>query len=128
MTALARLSALKEVGVSAAEALVGCGEGDALVVASSDMSHESGAHALEVVNRNDRLAIAEMEKLDADGLYATVQRESITMCGVLPAVTMMASVAARGGSTGTLLGRATSADSPLGRGSYVVGYAGMCFA
>ena len=127
VTASARLPQLKEVGTFAATALADLGEGDALVVASSDMSHERGAHALEVVRRNDALAIAEMEKLDADGLYSVCRLESITMCGVLPAAVMMASVAARGGTEGTLVERATSADSPLGGGDYVVGYAGMRF-
>jgi AmmeMemoRadiSam system protein B len=49
------------------------------------------------------------------------------MCGVLPAVAMLAAVAARGGTEGILVSRATSADSPQGGGSYVVGYAGMIF-
>jgi AmmeMemoRadiSam system protein B len=127
VTASARLAALKEVGTFAAEALAEVGEPGALVVASSDMSHEHGAHALDVVRRNDALAIAEMEELDADGLYSVCRLESITMCGVLPAIAMMASAAARGGRQGTLVGRATSADSPLGGGDYVVGYAGMRF-
>lgn len=127
VTASARPAALSEVGSFAADALAGLGDTEALVVASSDMSHERGAHALEVVRRNDALAIAEMEKLDADGLYGVCRLESITMCGVLPAVAMMASVSARGGTKGTLVGRATSADSPLGGGDYVVGYAGMRF-
>jgi len=46
---------------------------------------------------------------------------------VLPAAAMMASVRARGGRQGLLVARATSADSPYGRGNYVVGYAGMIF-
>ncbi|MGD2176002.1 MAG: AmmeMemoRadiSam system protein B [Candidatus Brocadiaceae bacterium] len=127
ITAAARLDALKEFGRSLAELLETCGEDDALVVASSDMSHESGASALEVVNRNDPVAVREMEKLDPDGLYKVCRQEGITMCGVLPATAMMASVIARGGEEGVLVARATSADSPMGRGSYVVGYAGMIF-
>jgi AmmeMemoRadiSam system protein B len=74
------------------------------------------------------MAIAAMEKLDPDGLFRVCSTEGITMCGVLPATAMMASVAARGGSRGELISRATSADSPYGRGSYVVGYAGMVFS
>jgi AmmeMemoRadiSam system protein B len=49
------------------------------------------------------------------------------MCGVLPVAAMMAAVAARGGRRGVLVARATSADAPLGGGSYVVGYAGLNF-
>ena len=68
-----------------------------------------------------------MERLDPAGLYDVCERMGITMCGVLPAVAMMASVAARGGRGGELVARATSADSPHGGGDYVVGYAGMVF-
>lgn len=128
ITAAARLATLKEFGAGLANALEQCGAEGALVVASSDMSHESGPRALETVNAHDSLAIAELEKLDPDGLYRVCGTEGITMCGVLPAAAMMASVAARGGARGELIARATSANSPYGRGSYVVGYAGMLFA
>jgi hypothetical protein len=127
VTASAHLGALKELGASVPGALSGCGEEQALIVASSDMSHESGSMALSVVNRNDQLAIAQMEALNPDGLYHVCRDTPITMCGVLPAVVMMAAVAARGARRGQLVARATSADSPLGRGSYVVGYAGIVF-
>jgi hypothetical protein len=127
VTASASLDDLAAVGTAVPKALAESGEQDALVVASSDMSHESGRQALEIVNRNDLLAIAQMEKLDPEGLYRVCQRGGITMCGVLPAVAMMASVVARGGTKGKLIERATSADSPHGSGSYVVGYAGMLF-
>jgi hypothetical protein len=127
VTASASLDALRRLGASLADVIRQSGEPDALVVASSDMSHESGGRALDVVNRNDPLAIAQMEGLSPEGLYTVCRQESITMCGVLPAVAMMSAVAARGGSRGVLAARATSADSPLGTGSYVVGYAGMLF-
>jgi len=127
VTASARLAALKEFGDALAGALRACDAERGLVVASSDMSHESGPGALARVNRNDPLAIAQMEQLDPDGLYQVCRQQGITMCGVLPAVAMMQSVIARGGTQGVLVGRATSADSPMGRGDYVVGYAGMAF-
>jgi len=127
VTASASLADLKELGGAIPGALAACGEEDALIVTSSDMSHESGARAREVVDRHDPLAIDQMERLDADGLFRVCRQQGITMCGVLPAVAMMAAVTARGGTAGELVGRATSADSPLGSGSYVVGYAGMLF-
>jgi hypothetical protein len=127
VTASANLGSLKELGASLADVLARTGETDALIVASSDMSHESGSAALEIVNRNDPLAIAQMEALNPEGLYRVCREKPITMCGVLPAVVMMAAVAARGARQGILVARATSADSPLGGGSYVVGYAGMVF-
>jgi len=127
VTASARLEDLKMFGAAVPDVLAECGAEDALVVASSDMSHESGVHALETVQRNDALAVEAMRKADPEGLYGVCRREGITMCGVLPAVAMISSVLARGGGKGELTARATSADSPLGGGSYVVGYAGMLF-
>ena len=127
VTASAEMGELQEFGAGLARVLESSGEQDVLLVASSDMSHESGGNALEIVNRNDLLAIAQMEQLSPDGLYRTCRQEGITMCGVLPAVAMMAAIIARGAKEGVLVGRATSADSPLGSGSYVVGYAGMVF-
>ena len=128
VTSSAGLDELLELGRSIADVLKEQGQQDAIVVASSDMSHESGSGALDVVRRNDALAIEKMEQLDPEGLFDTCRKHHITMCGVLPAVAMMESVRARGGSRGELLDRATSADSPYGRGSYIVGYAGMVFS
>jgi len=127
ITSSARLADLQQLGSSIAEIVRRCGEEDALVVASSDMSHESGPAAEQVVRKNDPKAIQKMEQLDPEGLHTTCRTERITMCGVLPAVAMMESVRARGGTKGVLLAQATSADSPYGRGEYVVGYAGMIF-
>ncbi len=100
---------------------------DGLLVASSDMSHESGPGALETVEEHDAMAIEQMEKLDPSGLHHCCRSHGITMCGVLPAVAMMEAVRERGGAQGVLVARATSADSPAGSGSYIVGYAGMLF-
>ena len=127
ITPSATVDDLLELGRSIPDVLSEIGEEDALVVASSDMSHESGPRALDTVKKNDPKAIEKMEQLDPQGLFDVCQREQITMCGVMPATAMMESVRVRGGSKGTLLDRATSADSPYGSGSYVVGYAGMIF-
>jgi len=127
VTSSAATRALTELGEGIKAALDACGEEDGLVVASSDMSHEQGANALDVVQKQDPLAIERMEALDPEGLVETCRKNRITMCGALPAAAMMASVRARGGTEGLLLGRATSADSPYGRGNYIVGYAGMIF-
>ena len=93
----------------------------------SDMSHEQGPDALQVVQKNDPKAIEKMEKVDPSGLIKTCRKQNITMCGVLPAAAMMQSVKERGGEKGILVHQASSADSPYGRGNYVVGYAGMYF-
>ncbi len=116
-----------QLGQDIAACLEKVGAENALVVASSDMSHEQGPNALEKVKKNDPLAIKSMEKLDATGLMKVCRDKNITMCGVLPASVMMETVKARGGEKGELISRASSADSPNGRGDYVVGYAGMVF-
>ena len=118
---------LSELGRLLPEVLANCGVDDCLLVASSDMSHEDGPGALDVVNSNDALAVEQMERLDPQGLFNVCRSEPITMCGVGPATVVMAAAAARGGTKGVLVQRATSADSPHGGGSYVVGYAGMVF-
>ncbi len=121
-------SRLTELGREIAAAIRNAGVDDALIVASSDMSHEQGPDALTTVNINDPLAVEKMERLDPEGLLRVCRENEITMCGVMPAAVMMESVRARGGSQGELLMRMTSADSPQGRGDYVVGYAGMIFS
>lgn len=127
VTQSARLAALKEFGTALAQVLADCGEQGALIVASSDLSHEGQSGALQIVDRNDPLAIAQMEQLSPEGLYRVCLEQGVTMCGVRPAAAMIAAVMARGGKEGVLVSRATSSDSPLGTDDYVVGYAGMMF-
>jgi len=127
VTSSAGLEALKQFGRSCAGVLEECGEPHALILVSSDLSHESGPGALDVVKAHDSLVIEQMEKLDPDGLYRTAREQHVTMCGVLPAVAAMSAAQGRGAGRGELVARATSADSPRSGGSYVVGYAGMVF-
>ncbi len=125
--ASASAGAVMELGRGIASCLAETGNDSALVVASSDISHEQGPGALDTVKRNDTLAVKQMERLDPSGLMGVCSENGITMCGVLPAAAMMESARARGGKEGRLILRSTSADSPHGRGDYVVGYAGMIF-
>jgi len=125
ITAAADLGMLKEFGAAIPEMLTACGAEDALVVASSDMSHESGPQAAGVVKAHDDLAIEQLLALDPDGLLSICNEENITMCGRLPAAAMLASALARGATTARLTGRATSADTPRGAGDYIVGYTGL---
>ncbi|MFW6457747.1 MAG: AmmeMemoRadiSam system protein B [Planctomycetota bacterium] len=127
VTTSAGMAETQDLGKGINDALEQCEINDGLVVASSDMSHERGSNALGVVNEHDPMAIEKMEELDPEGLIDTCRRNRITMCGVLPAAAMMESVKGRGGKTGELIDRTTSADSPQGAGNYVVGYAGMIF-
>ncbi|HVR01969.1 MAG TPA: AmmeMemoRadiSam system protein B [Polyangia bacterium] len=95
--------------------------GPTLIIASSDMNHyrsETETHAL------DALALAPLEALDAQGLYATVRANGITMCGVVPATVAILAARALGATRATRVGYATSADAGGDR-RRVVGYAAV---
>jgi len=96
-----------------------------LLIISSDMHHEGND---KETRRLDRLALDCIERLDPAGLYETVTRNHIRMCGVLPAVLVMETLR-RLDSLNRCepVGYATSADV-TGDTSRVVGYAGMLFA
>ena len=92
-----------------------------LVIASSDMNH----YATDAVTREkDKLAIAPLLARDERALHETVLRENISMCGLGPAVTMLAAVNDLGANSAELVKYATSADVSGDR-SYCVGYAGV---
>ena len=101
--------------------LVAALDEEVLVVTSSDMSHylpEASARAV------DGRAIDPMLACDAARLYDVVEREEITMCGVLPATVMLSYARARGATGGTLVAYGTSADA-FGDTDRVVGYAAI---
>ncbi|MBN2400064.1 MAG: AmmeMemoRadiSam system protein B [Candidatus Aminicenantes bacterium] len=92
-----------------------------MMVASSDMSHYiPAANAKEL----DSKAIEPMLKLDARELYRTVQENRISMCGVAPAVIMLAA-AREAGATGAELVCYTNSGEVSGDFNEVVGYAGL---
>lgn len=101
--------------------IVGALDEDVLVVASSDMSHYLPD---DVTRKIDRRAIEAMLACDPARLYDVVEREDISMCGVLPATTMLSYARARGATKGTLIAYGTSADA-FGDVDRVVGYAGI---
>jgi AmmeMemoRadiSam system protein B len=94
---------------------------DIEIIASSDMNHyESDA----VTRIKDHKAIDKILELDAAGLYETVRRERISMCGFGPATSMLVAAKQLGASRAELIKYATSGDVS---GDYdrVVGYAGI---
>lgn len=92
-----------------------------LIVASSDMNHyESDA----VTRVKDHKAIGAILALDARGLYETVMREQISMCGFGPAVAMLTAARKLGAKSAELVKYATSGDISGDR-DMVVGYAGV---
>ncbi|HLW43301.1 MAG TPA: AmmeMemoRadiSam system protein B, partial [Candidatus Acidoferrales bacterium] len=99
VTGTDRFDVLEMLGEAAARVVRGQKE-NVLIVASSDMNHRES----EAVTRvKDRKAIDAILALDARGLYDTVRRENITMCGYGPAVAMITAVRELGSTTGELL-------------------------
>jgi AmmeMemoRadiSam system protein B len=92
-----------------------------LLVASSDMNHyESRA----VGRRKDERALARIEALDPEGLFATVLAERISMCGFLPATALLFAARKAGVAQARVVARRDSGDE-TGDTSSVVGYAGV---
>jgi len=92
-----------------------------LIVATSDMSHYVSD---AVARKKDSLAIERILDLDAEGLYRTVERERISMCGYLPATVMLFASKALGAREARVIQYATSAEVS-GDYDHVVGYAGI---
>ncbi len=92
-----------------------------LVVASSDMTHyESHLEA----SAKDSKAIEKILDLDAAGLFETVIKNGISMCGVGPVTTMLIYAQTMGASEAELIRYMTSGEVS-GDMDRVVGYAGM---
>jgi hypothetical protein len=118
-----RYQELVEVGEGLARVLAERAE-DILMVTSSDMNHYEDD---ECTRWKDRQAIDCMLRADAAGLYEVCRREAISMCGLGPAVVMLAAMQKLGVQAGELVKYATSGDVSGDR-ERVVGYAGMLFA
>lgn len=92
-----------------------------LMVASSDMTHyESQA----IASQKDKQAIEQIVDRDAEGLFKTVEKSHITMCGVNPVTVMLLCANTMGASHSELIKYMTSGDV-TGDFDQVVGYAGM---
>jgi AmmeMemoRadiSam system protein B len=104
----------KAIGKEAAAA-------EALVVASSDMSHYIPAAA---AREKDRRAIDRILALDPAGLHEVVRREQISMCGFVPA-TVMLWAALEMGATRAELARYGHSGEVSGDDDKVVGYASI---
>jgi AmmeMemoRadiSam system protein B len=92
-----------------------------LIIASSDMNHYEDDSTTRV---KDAKAIEQILALDPRGLYETVMRESISMCGFGPAVAMLTAARRLGAQAAELVQYATSGDVSGDRKT-VVGYAGI---
>jgi len=115
-----RFPGLDELGRAVAEVVAAEPE-PILVVASSDMNHYESDDLTRV---KDRRAIDKIFDLDPRGLYDTIHRERISMCGYGPAVTMLTAAKELGATRAELVRYATSGDI-TGDREEVVGYAGI---
>jgi AmmeMemoRadiSam system protein B len=121
-----RLEVLSQLGSGLARVLkspdtVDGSKHDALIIASSDMNHYESDERTRI---KDRMAIDKVLALDPAGLWETVQREQISMCGYGPAVAMLTAARELGATKAELVKYATSGDVSGDRAG-VVGYAGM---
>ena len=92
-----------------------------LVIASSDLNHYETD---SVTRHKDHKAIDQMLAFDPRGLFDTVKRDRISMCGYGPVVSMMTAARRLGATHSELAKYATSADVSGDR-EHVVGYAGI---
>ncbi len=112
--------ALARLGQAMAKVLGQTGS-STLIVASSDMNH----YEPDTITRiKDRKAIDRVLALDPRGLFDTVARENISMCGYGPTVAMLVAARLLGASKSELIKYTTSGDVS-GDFDRVVGYAGM---
>ncbi len=116
-----RLETCRDVGRAVAEAIAARGQGDVLIVASSDMTHYEKA---STAKEKDSKAIEQVLSLDPEGLYRTIKDYGITMCGYGPAVVMLIAAKKLGATKAELIKYANSGDVS-GDYDQVVGYAGI---
>ncbi len=115
-----RFEPLHDLGEAMGTTIAGLGE-RLTIIASSDMNHYENDKLTRV---KDRKAIDRMLALDPRGLYETVVKEDISMCGFGPAVAMLTAAKRRGAKAAELIKYATSGDISGDR-EKVVGYAGI---
>ena len=97
------------------------GRSDLTMVASTDMSHYIPA---DEARELDFQAIGEILRLDPEGLYKTVSRLGISMCGVAPTVVMLAAAREAGATRAELIDY-TNSGEVSGNLKEVVGYASI---
>jgi AmmeMemoRadiSam system protein B len=97
------------------------GRSDLMMVASTDMSHYIPA---DEARELDFQAIGEILRLDPEGLYQTVSRLGISMCGVAPTVVMLAAAREAGATRAELIDY-THSGEVSGNLKEVVGYASI---
>ena len=118
-----RFDDLVTVGEALARVLETANE-DVLLLTTSDLNHYEDDATTRV---KDHKAIAQLLARNPRVLFDTCRNESISMCGLGPAVAMLTALNALGVKKSELVKYATSADV-CGDRDAVVGYAGMIFS
>ncbi|MFQ6069691.1 MAG: AmmeMemoRadiSam system protein B [Candidatus Aminicenantales bacterium] len=94
---------------------------EVLIVASTDMSHYVSE---KEAREKDTLAIDKVLALDPEGLFETVRKEGISMCGFQPTTAALVACRILGAKKAELVRYQTSGDTS-GDYDQVVGYAGI---
>lgn len=94
---------------------------EVMLIASTDMTHYE---PVDVAREKDRLAMERILQLDPPGLYATVRKHDISMCGYIPTTVALCSAINLGARSAKLVQYATSGEVS-GDFHQVVGYAGI---
>lgn len=113
---------LQAIGEAIATVMVSTRE-EILLLATSDLNHYEDELTTQ---KKDAMAIAQLEAMNPEGLYDACRKESISMCGLGPAVAALTALRAVGTNRAETVMHATSAAIS---GDYrrVVGYVGMIF-
>ncbi len=111
---------LAELGKAAALAVHDIGR-PVLIVASTDMSHYVSQQTAE---KMDFMAIDKILALDPEGLFETVRKEGISMCGFQPTAAALVAAKEMGAGRAELVQYMTSGEQ-TGDYAQVVGYAGI---
>jgi len=114
------LPSAKDVGQAVARVLSGK---NALIIASSDMTHYEPQKSAE---KKDRLALQAVEAMDEERFYSVIEEHRITACGYGPIMALITASKVLGAKEAKLLCYRTSGDV-IGDYSAVVGYAAVQF-
>jgi AmmeMemoRadiSam system protein B len=118
-----RYELCEEIGIAIADVISEQSE-PVGILASSDLNHYEDQNE---TMRKDNLAIEQVLALNGRELWRTVDEFDISMCGFIPATTMLSAATRLGAAKATLLKHATSGD--INRDySQVVGYASILIA
>jgi AmmeMemoRadiSam system protein B len=94
---------------------------EVLILASSDMTHYESADS---ARHKDTQALERVLALDSQGLVAVCREKQITMCGVIPAATMLVAAKQLGATRAELVAYTTSGEV-TGDYRQVVAYAAV---